>query len=79
MNIAEAMRSRTNEKPFITRAAWKHTNKMTGEILQMLIDPTNTPDCCVVYSKISTGPRRRWNPKAEDLSADDWTVEGLWY
>lgn len=73
MNIHEAMKARTEQRPFLTRGAWG------GLILnephsQVHIQPTNTPDCCIVFSPIQKSPRRGWEPAAEDLLAEDWEV-----
>lgn len=39
------------------------------------IIPTNDCTCCIVL--MEGGPiRPRWNPNAEDLTADDWIVVG---
>ena len=37
------------------------------------IRPTNNPECCIVYKK-NKPSAKRWNPKAEDLTAEDWTI-----
>lgn len=73
MNIHEAMKARTKQHPFLTRAAW------SGLILnephsQVYIQPTNTPYCCIIFSPIQKSPRRGWEPDAEDLLAEDWEV-----
>lgn len=70
MNIQEATSSRTNDKPYIARNAWCNTYR--GADLKLF--PTNTPDCCVITSLAARGPRRGWQPTAEDLIADDWFV-----
>lgn len=72
MYIHEAINNTTPKKPFITRLSW-----VLGDIekLTMRILPTNTPDCCVMVSDYSSrGPCRGWQPRAEDLAADDWVV-----
>lgn len=42
------------------------------------IRPLDGPMRCVVYTKTAE-PKPRWEPSAEDLTADDWmvTTEGL--
>lgn len=40
------------------------------------IKPTDTPDCCLAAID-NKPPRRGWQPKAEDLLADDWTIVWL--
>ncbi|MCL9969796.1 DUF2829 domain-containing protein [Anoxybacillus kestanbolensis] len=78
MNIQEATKLALEKGLCITR---------TGDELYkfMRIKPTDTPDCCIVfpspeYERIAgkkISPAKRWNPKAEDLLADDWIVIGL--
>lgn len=36
------------------------------------IRPTDTDECCIVSRAKKEAPR--WNPQAEDLTADDWVV-----
>lgn len=76
MNICEAMEARTREMPFIARRIW-------GCILHpvdarpVYIQPTDSPEGCLFYGPSKKGPRRRWSPTAEDLTAKDWEpVEG---
>jgi hypothetical protein len=39
------------------------------------IHPTNTPECCIVTNEEGhLSPR--WEPKLDDLLADDWGVTG---
>ena len=72
MYIHEAIQSTTAKKPFITRKAWLPSD-VTRAIIRVL--PTNTPDCCLMISDYSSrGPIRGWQPRADDLSADDWVV-----
>lgn len=37
------------------------------------LKPTNTPDGCIAF-KQGNPPRKGWQPKAEDLMAEDWIV-----
>ncbi len=72
MYIHEAILNTTREMPYITRTAW-----MVGEsgLISIKVQPTDTPDCCVLYSDYSRhGPCRGWQPRAEDLKAGDWIV-----
>ncbi len=71
MNIQEAIRSRTVDKPFITRESWE-IGVWKG--VRIRIYPTDTPDCCIISSEASKIPCRGWQPQTEDLTADDWTV-----
>lgn len=39
------------------------------------VRPTDEPDChCLVFTPYRPEGQRFWNPKAEDLVADDWEV-----
>ena len=72
--IHEAIRSTSEKRPFITRKEWIPYD-MDRSTLRIL--PTDTPDCCIVISDYSSrGPSRGWQPRAEDLAADDWIVCG---
>lgn len=68
MTISEAIKSRTIAKPYITRESWR------AECFDIKIYPSNTPDCCVVCSTASRSPQARWNPDADDLTAEDWVT-----
>lgn len=37
------------------------------------IEPTNLPERCILHAK-GRAPCPRWQPGAEDLTADDWMV-----
>ena len=65
INIVDAARLAADKRTRITRKAWE------GHVSIM---PTDTPDCCVAVSKIAKAPCPRWQPKAEDLMAEDWTI-----
>ncbi len=73
MNIQEATRLAMQTNQFIMR-----TND-SDEPFRYL--PTNTDDCFVVYIAKDYVKRigkdvlgKRWNPRAEDILADDWIV-----
>lgn len=73
MNICEAVKARTNEQPYITRASWNYpTNVWCKAAIKIM--PTDTPDCCVIESITNNNPCRGWMPTAEDLTADDWVL-----
>lgn len=38
----------------------------------VIIHPTNTPECCIVCVAKKESPR--WNPKAKDLTSDGWEL-----
>lgn len=65
MYINEAVRKALSQKKYIAR-------KLMADI-GIKIQPTNSLDCCVI-SKTDKSPAPRWQPSAEDLVADDWSV-----
>lgn len=70
MLIHEAITAADDTKQFITRKTWEldGTEKHVAKIL-----PTNTPDGCIITSDFSKmRPARGWQPRMEDLLADDW-------
>lgn len=73
MYIHEAINNRTKDKPFITRMSWLEDYGSHADLGTKLL-PTNTPDCCIIETKLSKNPCRGWQPMAEDLVADDWIV-----
>ena len=54
--------------------------RRTGSVIWEygLLVPTNSRDCCYLWAPQEPGgeptPAPRWNPKAEDLIADDWVL-----
>ena len=73
MYIHEAIKARTEEKPYITRESWNYSTSVWYNAA-IKIMPTNTPDCCVIDSFATKNPGCRWNPTADDLTADDWVT-----
>lgn len=71
MYIHEAIRKRSSVHPFITRKAWALKFSVARTIK---IFPTNTPDGMILYSNSIRGPVRGWQPREEDLTANDWTI-----
>lgn len=76
MNIQEAIRLAIKSGEFITRS--------TKDFEPFRILPTDNYDCLIVYlAKGYEGnlnnfiPGKRWNPKAEDLLANDWEVKSI--
>ena len=66
MKISEAAKKAIVEGKYIARKG--------SPFLEMVkIKPTNTPDCCVLYSE-GKAPCRGWEPQAEDLTSDCWDV-----
>jgi hypothetical protein len=64
MFIYEAVRQVLDTDTHIRRISWP---------CGLSIKPTDTPNACVAYTK-DKAPRRGWQPKAQDLIADDWIV-----
>lgn len=71
MNIFEAIKARTREQPFITREAWEKVILSNGES-SIYIQPTDTPEGCLLYGPSKRGPRGGWTPAEGDLIAQDW-------
>lgn len=76
MNIYQAVAAASKKTPFITRAAWRGV--ITDEPVSgaIKIQPTNTPSGCIVHDEATKIIRPGWQPRAEDLAADDWSVVG---
>lgn len=75
MYIHEAIMARTEEKPWITREAYVEEQ---GRAIwtDIKIFPTNGPDGMIVSSSAARPPSRGWQPRKEDLLADDWITTG---
>lgn len=71
MTISEAILARTDEKPYITRAEW-NAPILDGKPIDLKLFPTDTPDCCIITSRVCKSSSRGWQPQLEDLIADDW-------
>ena len=71
MNICEAIKLVDERTPYITRASW-NDGVLHEKPMLFLIQPTNSPDCCICYGVSKPSPR--WNPTKEDLMADDWVL-----
>lgn len=71
MLIHEAIKERIPEKPYITRESW---NSLWSAGIRIM--PTDTPDCCILFSGAARRPVRCWQPTATDLTADDWITTG---
>lgn len=64
MSIWEAAKAVLEKGGYITRQKFN---------MAVVIVPTDTSDCCI--AKIDKSHSRRgWQPKANDLIADDWIV-----
>ena len=64
MNIQKATTAAMAIDGLITRLPWKG---------HLHIKPTDWPECCFAHTK-EQAPCPRWQPKAEDLMAEDWEV-----
>lgn len=76
MNICEAIKARTADKPFITRRAWNDEYGPWG-IYGVIVLPTNKPSGCMLQTRLrgnEKSPANRWQPVAGDLTADDWEI-----
>lgn len=76
MNIKEAIGATTHQKPYITRRAWKKilTSEPCGSAVKL--QATDSPDGCIIESASGTS-RPGWQPRAEDLQANDWETTGF--
>lgn len=73
MYIHEAVRMAMEKDALITRSSAKAEESTR----YAAIKPTNTYDACVLVVIADGKPKeacRCWNPTADDLEADDWTV-----
>lgn len=76
MFLHEAILKTTKEKPFLARKKWSKTVLDSGSH-PICIQPTDSPDGCLLYGPSQKRPHRRWWPMADDLMASDWeTVSG---
>lgn len=67
MSIKKACKKAHKEGKAISRRSW-------GKYGMRLI-PTNSWNCVIIISGSNNKPiSSRWNPKLEDLIADDWYV-----
>lgn len=75
MNIFEAVKTRSEKNGlYITRKKWDYPypSERRDPEPAIKIMPTDSPDGCVIYGVNKQTPRRRWQPAAEDLIAEDW-------
>ena len=78
MGIESATRSASQlgRRAYITRKKWVDGKKYSD---MPFIKPTNSPACCEFWTccEFWIGNKlqsTRWNPKSEDLIAQDWAV-----
>ena len=73
MTIIEAIKSRSRDKGMsITRRAWGYPHGLPGPAIKLT--PTDPPDGFVVISACTSATRPGWEPRTEDILADDWTI-----
>ena len=70
MHIHKAIKEVMKTRKGITRVAWEKKG------FDLNIIPTNTTSCMIIDCLHSKSPCRRWNPNADDLTADDWEIRG---
>lgn len=73
MNIQEAVKKAMEENRLIARSS----ARVKESDVYAAIKPSNTYDACLLVVIIEGKPERAcrcWNPTADDLMADDWTV-----
>lgn len=73
MNIQEAVKKAMEENRLIARSSVK----INESDVYAAIKPSNSYDACLLVVIIG-GKREKacrcWNPTADDLTADDWTI-----
>ena len=74
--IHEAVAMAQKRFGYITRESWLYTTSKPC-MVPIKIQPTNSPDGCIIESESAKEPRFGWQPKAEDLVAEDWEVISL--
>lgn len=55
------------------RGCWMTRPEFHG----VAVEPSNTARCCILH-KAGRAPGPRWQPDAEDLTADDWELLEKW-
>lgn len=65
----------TMRTPYIRRKSWARWGN--DACIGIKLQPTNSPDGCIIESDVEKNNRRSWKPTAEDLVADDWEPVGL--
>lgn len=75
MYIHEAIKAVTRNRPCIRRRAWDYQTDTPR--IAVKIQPTDSPDGCVIRSVAEKNTRHGWQPTASDLVADDWETVRL--
>lgn len=72
MNIIEAVRIALETDKMIRRSTWPKDEERSFAII-----PSDDKDCCIpvmLHHEKEISRSRCWNPKASDLTGDDWEV-----
>lgn len=75
MYIHEAVRRAMEENRLIVRSS----ARVKESDVYAAIKPSNTYDTCLLIVMVEGKPERAcrwWNPTADDLTANDWTILG---
>ena len=75
MYIHEAIMATNIKYPCIARETWARLSLTPCGGIK--IQPTNSPDGCILISDARGGLLHGWQPTAADLIADDWKVVTL--
>ena len=76
MYIHEAIMATNIKYPCITREAWARLSLVPYSD-GIKLQPTNSPDGCILISDARGGLIHGWQPTAADLIADDWKIARL--
>lgn len=72
INIHEATAYASENNAFITRKIWSRVITSNPVRTAIKLQPTNTPSGCFVYDGVTNNIRSGWQPRAEDLLAEDF-------
>lgn len=73
MYIHEAIAATNEHYPYITRAAWYGGSEEDPVVITQIL-PTDGPDGMIIDGMCQRKPSRGWQPRKQDLIADDWCV-----
>lgn len=65
MTIQKAVAAAVAIDGFLFRESWRR---------HIRLEPSNSDEGFFVHSKYGKAPRPRWQPRAEDLMANDWEI-----
>lgn len=75
MTIVEALlQCESDRKYYITRLAWNKGYPTDVYVIAIKLLMTDSPDGSMIISRCEKGRCRAWNPRREDILADDWIV-----